>query len=306
VKRFEHRGVQFVDSVDEVPGGAVLVFSAHGVSPAVRQSARDRGVRAIDSTCPLVTKVHMEAIRYARDGYQILLIGHKGHDEVVGTVGEAPGAIQVVESPEKIVDLDIRDPDRLVYLTQTTLSIDDAEQIIAALREAFPKIKSPPSDDICYATTNRQQAVRQVAPQCDLLLVVGSRNSSNSVRLTEIAEAVNTPARLIDDLSEMDDSWFNGVETVLLTSGASAPEDLVREILCELIERYGATVQQVDVTDERMEFGLPQSLKELMRDRGIDPTGRSVTVDHSAGIEDWLAERGGAGMPVRLTVSAIE
>ncbi len=304
VRRFEERGVTFIDHIDEVPPDSIVVFSAHGISPAVRQAARQRRLTAIDATCPLVTKVHMEAIRYARDGYQILLIGHSGHDEVVGTVGEAPDSILVVESPADIPQLKIRNPNRLVYLTQTTLSLDDAEVIIRALKEAFPKIKAPPSDDICYATTNRQTAVRCIAPECDLVLVVGSRNSSNSVRLTEIAEAAGTRAYLLDDMSELKTEWFEGVETVLITSGASAPEDLVREILAELIERYDAVVQQYDVYDEQVEFGLPQSLKELMRRRGVDPTGRTITLDHSSGIVDWLHERGGAVEPVRITISA--
>ncbi len=304
VRRFEERGVTFVDGIDEVPSDSIVVFSAHGISPQVREEARKRRLTAIDATCPLVTKVHMEAIRYARDGYQILLIGHNGHDEVVGTVGEAPDAIQVVESPEHIPSLRIHNPNRLVYLTQTTLSLDDAEVIIHALRKAFPNIKAPPSDDICYATTNRQTAVRCIAPDCDLVLVVGSRNSSNSVRLTEIAQAAGTTAYLLDDMSELRREWFENVESVLITSGASAPEDLVREILAELIDNHNASVQQYDVYDERIEFGLPQSLKELMRERGVDPSGRTITLDHSSGIVDWLNARGGAIEPVRITISA--
>jgi len=235
VERFERRGVTFVDSIEDVPEGAIIVFSAHGVSPAVREQARARHLTSVDATCPLVTKVHMEAIRYARAGYQILLVGHKGHDEVVGTVGEAPEAIQVVESPDSVEDLVIHDSDRLVYLTQTTLSLNDAEVIIEALRAKYPNVKEPPSEDICYATTNRQTAVRLIAPQCDLVLVVGSRNSSNSLRLTEIAESVGTPAYLVDDETELQDHWFTGVDRILLTSGASAPEDLVRDMLARLI-----------------------------------------------------------------------
>lgn len=304
VRRFEERGVTFVDNINEVPPDSIVVFSAHGISPEVRAMAREQRITAIDATCPLVTKVHMEAIRYARDGYQILLIGHSGHDEVVGTVGEAPNAIQVVESPDDVGNLRIHNPNRLVYLTQTTLSLDDAEVIIRALKRAFPNIKAPPSDDICYATTNRQTAVRCIAPDCDLVLVVGSRNSSNSVRLKEIAEAAGTAAYLLDDMSELRSEWFEDVETVLITSGASAPEDLVREILAELINHFNAIVQQYDVYDEKIEFGLPQSLKELMRERGVDPTGRTITLDHSSGIVDWLHERGGATEPVRITISA--
>ena len=208
VGRFRDRGVVFVEGVDEVPSGAILVFSAHGIPPSVRARARERGLHAIDATCPLVTKVHSEAVRYARQGYQILLIGHRNHQEVIGTTGEAPGATQVVERAEDIAGLTVVDPEKLVYLTQTTLSTDDAGVVIAALKEAFPAIKSPPSEDICYATTNRQQAVRVLAAEADLVLVIGSTNSSNSVRLTEIAENVGTPARLIDDAGGLREEWF--------------------------------------------------------------------------------------------------
>src|SRR5262245_43688465 len=234
VDRFRTRGVKFVDALDEVPSGSIVVFSAHGVSPVLRRQAVERDLTAIDATCPLVTKVHMEAIRYARKGYQILLVGHADHQEVIGTLGEAPDAIQVVSSPRDIPGLTIRDSNKLVYLTQTTLSMDDASRIIEALRRAFPHIKDPPSEDICYATTNRQKAVRAIAGECDLVLVVGSKNSSNSVRLTEIAEASGTPTYLIDDKSELDERWFEGVEKVLITAGASAPEDLVRELVVYL------------------------------------------------------------------------
>ncbi|MHC5003931.1 MAG: 4-hydroxy-3-methylbut-2-enyl diphosphate reductase, partial [Planctomycetota bacterium] len=236
VDRFRRRGVAFVDDVEEVPEGSIIVFSAHGVSPALRERAAARRLTAIDATCPLVTKVHAEAIRYSRKGYQILLIGHEDHQEVVGTYGEAPDAIQVVERVEDIARLEIRDPGRLVYLTQTTLSMDDAQVIISALRKAFPAIKAPPSEDICYATTNRQRAVRVLAPACDLVLVVGSKNSSNSVRLTEIAEATGTPAVLIDDKTELDEvpdvrDRLSAAESVLVTAGASAPEDLVESLM---------------------------------------------------------------------------
>jgi 4-hydroxy-3-methylbut-2-enyl diphosphate reductase len=210
VGRFRDRGVVFVEDVAEVPEGQIVVFSAHGISPAVRSAAKERGLRTIDATCPLVTKVHSEAIRYARQGYQILLVGHANHQEVVGTRGEAPEAIQIVESPADIPELRIDDPEKLVYLTQTTLSTDDAAVIIDALKRAFPAIKAPPSEDICYATTNRQQAVRLIAPHVDAVLVVGSKNSSNSVRLTEIAANAGAPGYLLDDASELDEAWLPG------------------------------------------------------------------------------------------------
>jgi 4-hydroxy-3-methylbut-2-enyl diphosphate reductase len=279
VARFVDRGVRFVDDLDLVPEGEIVVFSAHGVSPAVRDHARRRRLTAIDATCPLVTKVHSEAIRYARQGYQILLVGHHDHQEIVGTAGEAPDATQVVESPADIPSLSIRDPDRLVYLTQTTLSTDDADVIIRALKTAFPNIKEPPSSDICYATTNRQHAVREIAPECDLVIVVGSRNSSNSVRLTEIAANVGSRAVRVDDLSEIDFAWFpTGNETVLLTAGASAPEDLVASICRALLTRFGGTIEQRAIFEEDVEFGLPVTLKRMMRDRGINPDGRSIRV----------------------------
>ncbi|TVQ60776.1 MAG: 4-hydroxy-3-methylbut-2-enyl diphosphate reductase [Phycisphaerales bacterium] len=280
VHRFIDRGVTFVEDVADAPEGSILVFSAHGISPAVREQAASRGLRTVDATCPLVTKVHMEAIRYARQGYQILLVGHADHQEVVGTRGEAPDAIQVVESPNDIRGLRIDDPDKLVYLTQTTLSTDDAGVIIDALKRAFPNIKSPPSSDICYATTNRQAAVRQIAPECDLVLVVGSKNSSNSVRLTEISRNVGVPAHLLDDVSELDEGLFHGEETVLVTAGASAPEDLVAGICKRLIDKYGGTIEMRDVFDEDQEFGLPASLKHMMRDRGVDPEERRIRVGH--------------------------
>lgn len=287
VGRFVERGAIFVEDLEEVPEGQIVVFSAHGVSPATREVARRRNLTSVDATCPLVTKVHSEAIRYARQGYQILLIGHADHQEVVGTRGEAPDAIQVVQCPGDIPGLDIRDPDKLVYLTQTTLSTDDAEVIIRALRAAFPNIKEPPSSDICYATTNRQMAVRQIAPECDLVLVVGSKNSSNSLRLTEISQNVGVRAYLLDDVSELRDEWFAGAPgggrdaTVLLTAGASAPEDLVAEICRTLLTRYGTTgggLEQRDIMPEDVEFGIPATLKRLMREKGIDPEGRKIRV----------------------------
>jgi 4-hydroxy-3-methylbut-2-enyl diphosphate reductase len=302
VSRFRQRGVTFVDDLESVPEGSIVVFSAHGVSPAVRAQAATRRLTAIDATCPLVTKVHAEAIRYAQKGYQILLVGHLDHQEVVGTRGEAPEAIQVVESPEDIPNLIINNPEKLVYLTQTTLSMDDANLIIAALRKAFPAIKDPPSEDICYATTNRQYAVRAIAPECDCVLVVGSKNSSNSQRLREIAEASGTPAYLIDDKSELDHQWFEGVESLLVTAGASAPEDLVKEIILHLIQQYGGEVEQRDIYHESVEFGLPGTLKKFMRSRGVDPTGRRITMDNAAAIDVWLSEQDIPHRTVDLTV----
>ena len=234
VERFRGRGVKFIEDLSEVPEGSMVVFSAHGVSPAVRQQAEQRRLTAIDATCPLVTKVHNEAIRYAKAGYQILLVGHLNHQEVVGTRGEAPDAIQVVESPADIAKLVIHDPSKLVYLTQTTLSTDDADVIIKALKQAFPLLKEPPSSDICYATTNRQTAVRAIAPEADFVLVVGSKNSSNSVRLTEIATNDGTPSRLVDDASELDPAWFAQAENVGVTAGTSTLDETVEAVVSAL------------------------------------------------------------------------
>jgi 4-hydroxy-3-methylbut-2-enyl diphosphate reductase len=264
----------------------------------VREEARARGLVPIDATCPLVTKVHAECVRYARQGYQILLVGHRNHQEVIGTMGEAPHAVQVVESPRDIAGLVIDDPARLVYLTQTTLSTDDAGVIIEALKRAFPAIKAPPSEDICYATTNRQHAVRQLAPMCDIVLVVGSKNSSNSVRLTEISQNVGTPAHLLDDASELDPAWFpTGRETVLLTAGASAPEDLVATLCRTLVTRYGAALEQHDVFEEDVEFALPASLRREMARRGTDPGVVRVRVEAPTPTQEAYGA-------VALTVSA--
>ncbi len=279
VQRFVERGVRFVEDVDDVPERSIVVFSAHGIPPTVRERAAARGLRTIDATCPLVTKVHSEAIRYARQGYQILLVGHADHQEVIGTRGEAPEAVQVVESPDDIPSLRIDDPGKLVYLTQTTLSTDDAAVIIDALKAAFPRIKAPPSEDICYATTNRQAAVRHLSPGCDLVLVVGSRHSSNSNRLAEIAENVGTRAVRIDDVSELDFTWFpTGEERVLLTAGASAPEDLVASICRTLLKRFGGEIEVADVFEEDVEFALPGTLRREMRSRGIEGESRKIRV----------------------------
>lgn len=264
VTRLRNRGAIFVESIDEIPKGAVVVFSAHGVSPAIRAQAENRNLTAIDATCPLVTKVHAEAIRYDQRGWQILLIGHRDHQEVLGTAGEAPNNIQVVETPADIPNLQINDPDKLVYLTQTTLSTDDADIIISALKNAFPAINAPPTDDICYATTNRQTAVRESASEVDLVLVVGSTNSSNSLRLTEIAETAGTPAFLIDDVSHLQDHWFTNTNSVLITAGASAPEHLVTEIIEHLTEHYEGELTSHATFDEDMTFSMPKSLQTYL------------------------------------------
>jgi 4-hydroxy-3-methylbut-2-enyl diphosphate reductase len=263
VEHFVKRGVIFVDTIDDVPERGTVVFSAHGVSPAVRRRAEQRQCTMIDATCPLVTKVHTEAIRYARQGYKILLIGHAGHDEVVGTVGEAPDAITIVQSAEDVEKLPFTQEDKIAYITQTTLSMDDANVIIGAIRRKYPHVKEPPSEDICYATTNRQRAVRLLAHDADLVLVVGSKNSSNSLRLTEIAESSGTRAYLVDDVSEIDSKWLEGVEMLLLTAGASAPEHLVQEITEHLMQEYGAQFDERHTTEEDMHFESPRSLRVL-------------------------------------------
>ena len=263
VRDFQERGVVFVESLEEAPEGASLVYSAHGVSPQVRELARQRRLRTIDATCPLVAKVHAEAVRFARAGYTIVLIGHQGHDEIIGVVGEAPDKIVLVESPADVDAISIADPDRVAYLTQTTLSVDEARSIIDALRRRFPDIASPPTEDICYATQNRQQAVRELASQADLVLVVGSQNSSNSARLAEVAGERGAAARLINGVEEIDPAWFEGVETVVLTAGASAPERLVEECLDWLEQLFGATVERGPIRREEVRFPLPKELRAL-------------------------------------------
>ena len=265
VERFLRRGTVFVESLDDVPEGAPLLYSAHGVSPQIREQARQRKLIAIDATCPLVTKVHLEAVKYAKEGYTIVLIGHEGHDEVIGTMGEAPDKMVLVETAEDVERLEIANPDRVAYLTQTTLSVDDANIVIAALRKKFPKIANPPKDDICYATQNRQVAVRELAPKADLVLVLGSQNSSNSKRLAEIADALGPHAHLIDGVNEIRPEWLEGVETVLITAGASAPEDVVHECIEFLEHRHGATIQEEVVREENVHFPLPKSLREMLQ-----------------------------------------
>ena len=265
VRTLEERGAIFVEETEEVPEGALLVFSAHGVSPAVRQEAKDRQLRTIDATCPLVTKVHKEATRFARDGYDILLIGHRGHEEVEGTAGEAPEHIQVVDGAADVASVTVRDPNRVVWLSQTTLSVDETLETVDQLKERFPGLSAPPSDDICYATQNRQQAVKQMAGNCDLVLVVGSTNSSNSVRLVEVAlDAGATAAHLVDFADEIDEAWFTGVGTVGLTSGASVPEILVLDVLSWLAERGYTDVEPVVAAEEKVVFALPHELRKTI------------------------------------------
>ena len=262
VERFQQRGVVFVDDLGAVPDGACLLYSAHGVPPTVRTQAQRRGLRIIDATCPLVTKVHTEAIRLAKAGYTTVLIGHAGHDEVMATMGEAPEAIVLVESTEDVGRLQVATPEKLAYLTQTTLSVDDAARIIGRLRERFPDIVGPRHEDICYATQNRQQAVRRLSAEADLALVIGSQNSSNSQRLAELARASGIGAQLIDGPADIDPDWLAGCEVVLITAGASAPEDIVRQCVDLLRDRFGATVQTRTICEEDVRFALPKQLRD--------------------------------------------
>ncbi len=258
---FGSRGVVFVDDLSQIPPGSNVLYSAHGVSPEIRQASEERGLNAIDATCPLVTKVHREAIRYAREGYVIVLIGHEGHDEVVGTLGEAPDAICLVAEEEDVNRLDLAEDQKIAYLTQTTLSVDDASRIIARLRERFPHIEGPARQDICYATQNRQEAARLLAEQADVVLVVGSRNSSNSQRLAEIARTGGVPAHLIDGPDDISREWFSGEETVLITAGASAPENIVQRCIAYLQDAYAADVRTHSVREEKVHFILPRELR---------------------------------------------
>jgi len=260
VERFHRRGVVFVNDVDEIPPGATVLYSAHGVAPAIRAAAGQRRLRAIDATCPLVTKVHLEAVRFAREGYTIVLIGHEGHDEVLGTMGEVPGHIRLVQDAEEVSRLNFPPGARLAYLTQTTLSVDDAEVIIAALRRRFPDIVGPSRDDICYATQNRQAAVKILAKKADVVIVLGSRNSSNSRRLKEVSESLGTRAHLIDDCSEIDPAWFEDVCCVGVTAGASAPEHLVQELVAYFQSRGFDHVEEVETMHETVTFAPPPEL----------------------------------------------
>jgi 4-hydroxy-3-methylbut-2-en-1-yl diphosphate reductase len=268
VEALEERGAIFVAELAEVPQGSTVVFSAHGVSPAVQQEAKDRGLKVIDATCPLVTKVHHEARRFSRDDLQILLIGHAGHEEVEGTTGEAPNHITLVQSPDDVDQLEVLDPSRLAWLSQTTLSVDETLQTVNRLRERFPLLKDPPSDDICYATQNRQLAIKQIAAHSDLVIVVGSSNSSNSVRLVEVAlEAGAKAAYRIDNATEIDPSWLAGVDSVGVTSGASVPDDLVQGVLDYLVDQGFPVAREERLTEESLVFALPPELrKDLRRD----------------------------------------
>jgi 4-hydroxy-3-methylbut-2-enyl diphosphate reductase len=270
VETLEKRGAIFVDETHQVPEGATVIFSAHGVSPAVHESAKSRNLKTIDATCPLVTKVHQEARRFASEDYQILLIGHEGHEEVEGTAGEAPGHVQLIDKAEDIEKLEIKDPSKLIWLSQTTLSVDETLSTVQALKEKFPLLNDPPSDDICYATQNRQLAVKEIAPQCDLVLVVGSRNSSNSVRLVEVAlESGAKASYLIDYAREMKEEWLDGVATVGVTSGASVPEILVEELLVRLKEYGYGDVEVVTKAEEHLLFSMPPELRKDLKAAGL-------------------------------------
>lgn len=261
VERFRQRGVVFVDDLEKVPEGAHLLYSAHGVSPAVREAAVRRGLQTVDATCPLVTKVHTEAVRYAQAGYTIVLVGHEGHDEVIGTMGEAPDKIRLVQNVDDVERLEVPDASRLAYLTQTTLSMDEAVAIVDRLRVRFPAIVGPTKKDVCYATQNRQEAVRQLAPEADVMLIVGSRNSSNSQRLAERARASGVIAHLIDGPADLDPGWFSAANTVVITAGASAPEDVVQDCVEWLRTRFAATVESRTIREEQVRFLLPASLR---------------------------------------------
>ncbi|MFI0422383.1 4-hydroxy-3-methylbut-2-enyl diphosphate reductase [Spongiactinospora sp. 9N601] len=266
VKTLEERGAVFVEETDEVPEGAIVVFSAHGVSPAVHEQAAGRNLRTIDATCPLVTKVHNEAKRFAAKDYDILLIGHEGHEEVEGTAGEAPAHVKLVDGLDAVADVDVRDPRRVVWLSQTTLSVDETTETVTRLRERFPNLIDPPSDDICYATQNRQVAVKEIAAEAELVIVVGSTNSSNSKRLVEVAlDAGADASYLVDDASHIQDSWLEGVTTVGVTSGASVPESLVDGVLAYLAAHGYGDVREVESVRESVRFALPHELRRELR-----------------------------------------
>jgi 4-hydroxy-3-methylbut-2-enyl diphosphate reductase len=263
VERFRARGVVFVDELSEVPTGGTLLYSAHGVSPVIRQHSTERKLRAIDATCPLVTKVHNEAVRFAREGYTIILVGHEGHDEVIGTMGEAPQNIVLVEDADDVEALTLPTDAKLAFLTQTTLSVDEAKIVIDALRKKYPQVVGPHKDDICYATQNRQEAVRDIVPEAGVVLVLGSQNSSNSQRLAELARSVGKSAYLIDRVSELQDAWFQPTDTVLVTAGASAPEDHVQDCVAYLKQKFGAEIESRVVREENVNFPLPRELRVL-------------------------------------------
>lgn len=263
VDRFTAEGVTFVDELEEVPTGSILLFSAHGVSPEIRKVARERDLRTVDATCPLVTKVHLEAIKFARSGYNIILIGHEGHDEVLGTMGEAPESITLVETPEDVGRLAFSSDDKLAYLTQTTLSVDEAGAVIDALVQRFPQIEAPAKEDICYATTNRQDAVKEYVVGADVLIVLGSQNSSNSRRLMEIGETEGIASFLVDGVDDLEANWFEGAKKVVITAGASAPEIVVQECIAYLVAEFNADVVEKTLREEHVNFPLPKELRHL-------------------------------------------
>jgi len=269
IRSLAAKGAVFVDEIEEIPAGAVAIFSAHGVSPEVRARAAAKHLRVIDATCPLVTKVHLEAVRYAQEGRSIILVGHAGHDEVIGTMGEVPGQIQLVGTVEEAERVQVPDPERVAVTTQTTLGVDDANVIIEVLRRRFPKLIVPPSDDICYATENRQRAVKLMAEEADLVLVLGSDNSSNSRRLREVAEGAGAKAFLIDDASEINPAWLEGVECVAITAGASAPEYLVQQVVAYFRSLGVEQVDEVAAVEEKVTFLLPPELTRAMTKRGL-------------------------------------
>lgn len=285
VEALTERGAIFVEEVDEIPEGALTIFSAHGVSPQVHADAADRGLRTIDATCPLVTKVHREAVRFADKDYDIILVGHKGHEEVEGTYGEAPDHIQIVGSPEEVENVVVRDPERVVWISQTTLSVDETMETVRRLRERFPALINPPSDDICYATQNRQEAVKAISSRVDVMIVVGSANSSNSVRLVEVAlEAGAGASYRVDKASELDPAWFEGVSTVGVTSGASVPEILVKDVIAWLQDYGFGEVEEVRTQVETITFALPRNLKTDLQKSGLLPLhvkGRAPSPGHT-------------------------
>jgi 4-hydroxy-3-methylbut-2-en-1-yl diphosphate reductase len=263
VEELRGAGAIFVEELEEVPTGGRVIFSAHGVAPSVRQDARVKNLKVIDATCPLVTKVHLEAVKFARKGYTIVLIGHKDHDEVIGTLGEAPEETVLVSTVEDVDRLEVKDPDRVSYITQTTLSLDETRDIVERLKERYPKIQGPAAQDICYATENRQLAVKAVAPLCQMLLVVGSQNSSNSRRLVEVCHKIGVPAYLIDDVGEVQPEWLEGIDTIAVTAGASAPENLVEELIAALSERGYSDLEEMEIKEEDVRFNLPQELTRI-------------------------------------------
>lgn len=276
VQSLEKRGAIFVDEVDEAPEGCIMVFSAHGVSPAVVQAAKDRNQQTIDATCPLVTKVHREVQRFEKEGYDILLVGHEGHEEVEGTAGEAPHVVQLIDGDEDIANAKVKDPNKVVWLSQTTLSVDETMETVLKLRKKFPTLQNPPSDDICYATQNRQVAIKKVGAESDLVIVVGSANSSNTVRLVEVAlDAGAKAAYRVDFASEIQDEWFEGVNTVGISSGASVPEELVSEVLDYIATKGFGDVRTVTTAEEDIQFSLPKELRKDLKSAGEDTSNKA-------------------------------